>query len=71
MEKKQKDQICVSVVGFANVGKSSIINVLKNKTVVATNSIPYLTKSIKDVKLNNQIVLLDTPGVMNQGILAD
>lgn len=33
-EKKEQDQISVAIVGFTNVGKSSLINVLRNKIVV-------------------------------------
>jgi|TARA_B110001450_G_scaffold240531_1_gene249342 ribosome biogenesis GTPase A len=46
MEKKDQETINVGVVGYPNVGKSSVINVLKNKAVVASGSHPFVTRSI-------------------------
>lgn len=42
---------------------------MKNKIIVPTGSSPFLTKAIKEVKLSNSVILIDTPGVMVQGIL--
>jgi ribosome biogenesis GTPase A len=69
LEKKAKDFISVAVVGFTNTGKSSLINVLKNKIVVPTGSSPFLTKTMKEVKLSNTVILIDSPGIMVQGIV--
>jgi ribosome biogenesis GTPase A len=69
LEKKAIDFISVAVVGFTNTGKSSLINVLKNKIVVPTGSSPFLTKTMKEVKLSNTVILIDSPGIMVQGIL--
>ena len=54
----------MAVVGFTNTGKSSLINVLKNKIVVPTGSSPFLTKTMKEVKLSNTVILIDSPGIM-------
>ena len=70
-EKKQQEQITVAIVGFANVGKSSLINVLRNKIVVQTSSNAFLTRAMKPVKLNNMVTLVDTPGILIQGIHVD
>jgi ribosome biogenesis GTPase A len=67
-EKKEQEQISVAIVGFANVGKSSLINVLRNKIVVQTSSNAFLTRAIKLVRLNNSVTLIDTPGILVQGI---
>ena len=67
-EKKEQEQISVAIVGFANVGKSSLINVLRNKIVVQTSSSAFLTRAIKMVRLNNSVTLIDTPGILVQGI---
>jgi nuclear GTP-binding protein len=45
-EKKGTDFIGVGVLGMPNVGKSALINMLKNKAVCATNSIPFTTRGI-------------------------
>lgn len=34
VEKKDQEHISVAVVGYTNVGKSSLINVMRNKIVV-------------------------------------
>jgi ribosome biogenesis GTPase A len=43
LEKKQQEQIVVGVIGFTNVGKSSLINQLKQKIVCHTGSSPFIT----------------------------
>ena len=63
-EKKGNDFIGVGVLGMPNVGKSSLINVLKNKAVCATGSVPFTTRSIQEVKLNSAIHLIDCPSIM-------
>jgi len=63
-EKQEKEHITVGVIGMPNVGKSSLINVLKNKAVCATGSVPFVTRSIQEVKLNSAIHLLDSPSIM-------
>lgn len=46
MEKRDQETITVGVVGFPNVGKSSVINVLKNKAVVNSGSSSFITQKI-------------------------
>lgn len=41
---------------------------MKNKIVVPTGSNPFLTKAMKEVKLSNTVILIDSPGIMVQGI---
>jgi nuclear GTP-binding protein len=69
MEKKEQETINVGVVGYPNVGKSSVINVLKNKAVVDAGSHPFVTRSIQTVKLNKHVNLIDSPGALvpNEG----
>jgi len=63
-ETKEKKQIAVGVVGFPNVGKSSIINSLKRCRAVAVGKTPGVTKSMQEIKLDKNILLLDSPGVL-------
>mmetsp|Transcript_2004 Transcript_2004/g.2985 ORF Transcript_2004/g.2985 Transcript_2004/m.2985 type:complete len:268 (-) Transcript_2004:333-1136(-) len=63
-EKKDVENIGVGVVGFTNSGKSSLINVLKNKPICPSSSTPMLTKKLQEVKLSKQITLIDTPGII-------
>ena len=64
LDKKGQENITVSLVGFPNVGKSSVINVLKNKAVVHSGSSPFITQNIQQVKLNKHVTLVDSPGVL-------
>ncbi len=54
----------VGIVGYPNVGKSSIINALTGKRKALTGSIAGLTKGEQWVRLTKNIKLMDTPGVL-------
>ena len=56
--------ITVGVVGFPNVGKSSLINSLKKQRSAATGNQPGVTKTMQEIQLDKNIVLLDSPGVI-------
>ncbi|RLF85215.1 GTP-binding protein [Thermococci archaeon] len=59
-----KDKVKVVLVGYPNVGKSTIINVLKGKHAVGTAAIPGYTKGKQFIKLSKKIWLVDSPGVV-------
>jgi nuclear GTP-binding protein len=61
---KDRKQISVGLVGYPNVGKSSIINTLRAKKVCTVAPIPGETKVWQYVTLMKRIYLIDCPGVV-------
>ncbi|CAD6578054.1 MAG: GTPase required for pre-60S ribosomal subunit nuclear export and maturation [Cyphobasidiales sp. Tagirdzhanova-0007] len=59
-----KKQISVGFVGYPNVGKSSIINTIKNKKVCNVAPIPGETKVWQYITLMRRIYLIDCPGIV-------
>ncbi len=58
-----KIPVKVALIGYPNVGKSSIINVLKGKHSAGTSPIPGFTKHSQLFRVTPKIFILDTPGV--------
>jgi len=52
------------VVGIPNVGKSSFINKIAGRASAATGDRPGVTRSKQWIRLNEEIELLDTPGIL-------
>ena len=52
------------VVGIPNVGKSTFINSLAHRRLAKVENKPGVTKTVQWIKLDNDIELLDTPGVL-------
>ena len=52
------------VVGIPNVGKSTFINSYAGKACAKTGNKPGVTKGKQWIKLNKQLELLDTPGIL-------
>jgi len=52
------------VVGIPNVGKSSFINKIAGRASAATGDKPGVTRGKQWIKLNKDIELLDTPGIL-------
>ncbi len=60
---KEKPAI-IAVVGYPNVGKSTIINGLRGYYVAETSPIPGFTKGEKLVRIDKNLLIVDTPGVL-------
>ena len=52
------------IVGIPNVGKSTFINSLAGKAAARTGNKPGVTKGKQWIRLNKDVELLDTPGVL-------
>ncbi|MFZ5352588.1 MAG: ribosome biogenesis GTPase YlqF [Bacillota bacterium] len=52
------------IIGIPNVGKSTFINKLAGKGVAQTGDRPGVTKSKQWIKVNKELELLDTPGIL-------
>lgn len=61
---KDRKQISVGLIGYPNIGKSSIINALRGKSVAKVAPIPGETKVWQYVTLMKRIYLIDCPGIV-------
>ncbi len=52
------------VAGIPNVGKSTFINALAGKACARTGNKPGVTKGKQWIRLNKNVELLDTPGIL-------
>ncbi|MBE6153224.1 MAG: ribosome biogenesis GTPase YlqF [Firmicutes bacterium] len=60
----QPRKIRALVVGIPNVGKSTLINRLVGRKAVNVGNKPGVTKSLDWIRINKDIELLDTPGIL-------
>lgn len=56
--------VTVGVVGYPNTGKSSVINALKGKGSAPTAPVSGFTKGRQHIRVDNNIRIIDTPGVL-------
>lgn len=58
------DDVNVGVIGYPNVGKSSMINLLVGRAVSRTSSEAGFTKGMQKVKISSGLYLIDSPGII-------
>lgn len=76
MIEKYKKSNNVYVVGFTNAGKSTMINNLlynysTNDTKITTSPLPSTTLDLIEIKLDDYLTLIDTPGLLIEGDLVN
>lgn len=59
-----KTAITVGIIGYPNVGKSSVINSLKRSKAASVSSNAGHTKVMQEVHIDSKIKLLDCPGIV-------
>ena len=59
-----KKPIQVMIMGIPNVGKSTIINLIAERTIAKTGNEAAVTKRQQRIKLKGNVILHDTPGVL-------
>ncbi len=66
----------VYVVGFTNSGKSTLVNkIVYNysdiNTLITTSNLPSTTIDSIEVKINDNLTLIDTPGILDKGDISN
>ena len=64
MELSRGEPCIVGVIGYPNVGKSSVINLLKGKKSASISPQSGHTRGIQFISAKGKIKLIDTPGVL-------
>ena len=60
----QPRKVRALIVGIPNVGKSTLINRLVGKKATNVGNKPGITKQLEWIRVNNQVELLDSPGIL-------
>ncbi|MFN0001469.1 MAG: ribosome biogenesis GTPase YlqF [Pseudohongiellaceae bacterium] len=54
----------IMIVGIPNVGKSTLINLLADRKIAKVGDEPAVTKARQEIQIAENLVLLDTPGIL-------
>jgi len=59
-----RKKVHVGIIGYPNVGKSSLINLITRRGAAKTSKQAGYTRGMQKIRLNDKISILDTPGVI-------
>lgn len=59
-----KKKTRILIVGIPNVGKSTLINKLVSKKAVTVGNKPGVTKNLDWIRINDELEMLDSPGIL-------
>ncbi len=63
LKKVKQRPIRAIIVGYPNIGKSTIINMLAGRRAARVTPIAGTTKSIQWIRISDELMILDSPGV--------
>ena len=63
-KKIKSEKVFVGVMGYPNTGKSSLLNILIGKNSAGVGSDAGFTRGLQKIKLTDNIVMMDSPGVI-------
>ncbi len=63
-KKTRKPEVKVGVIGYANTGKSSVINALKGKHTARTAKYAGFTRGEQFFRISDKLLLIDSPGTI-------
>ncbi len=65
-EMSRGKRVTVGVIGYPNVGKSSLINALAGRSAARTSAESGFTRGMQMIRVSQKIMLLDTPGILGR-----
>lgn len=60
----KKSKLTAMITGIPNVGKSTLINAVAGRYVAKTGNEPAITKGLQKIRISDNIIFLDTPGIL-------
>ena len=61
---KSRTHTLAMITGIPNVGKSTLINTVAGRKVAKTGNEPAITKGLQRIRISEDLVFLDTPGIL-------
>ncbi len=69
--KKSSGEVNIAIVGMPNVGKSTLVNMIKHRRSTSIGDRPGITRAVQWIRIGDQLKMLDTPGVTYPRVFND